>query len=81
MVYSKRGPKHTGRKGQYVGHHWFDDVPVLPDAQRVMPFFVPTDLVATHDAGCECGTCAEKFDHAALQDLLARQILRLDSYT
>lgn len=79
MVYTAHGPKQSGRRGQYVGHHWFDDVLVLPDELREMPFAVPTDLVVTHDELCECGTCAEKLEPDALRDLLARQILRLDS--
>ena len=26
MAYNKRGPRHQGRKGQYVSNHWFDDI-------------------------------------------------------
>lgn len=32
-----QGPKFSGRRGQYVGHHWYDDLELLPDDERVMP--------------------------------------------
>lgn len=32
-----QGPKYSGRSGSYVGHHWYDDLELLPDEERVMP--------------------------------------------
>lgn len=32
-----QGPKYSGRKGSYHGHHWYDDLELLPDDERVMP--------------------------------------------
>lgn len=57
MAYNKSGPKHSGRKGRYVDHHWYDDIEVLPDDERVMPVTVAHDVVAEHPFGCECLAC------------------------
>jgi len=57
MVFTRQGPKHTGRKGSYVGHHWFDDIEVIDDDERVMPDTVPHEFVATHRHGCMCPPC------------------------
>lgn len=59
MVYSKAGPKHQGRKGSYVGHHWFDDIEVIDDELRVMPDTVPHHVVAEHSYKCQCVPCAQ----------------------
>ena len=37
------GPKAEGRKGVYYHHEWFDDLPLLPDEERVMPETVSDD--------------------------------------
>lgn len=58
MAYNKHGPKHQGRKGQYVGHHWYDDIEVAPDEQRQLPVTVAHDVIATHRAGCACVPCS-----------------------
>ena len=68
MVYTKQGPKNSGRKGQYVGHHWYDDIEVLPDDQRGdLPMTIAHDWVREHMFGCECIGCA-----AYPKDLLLR---------
>lgn len=74
MAYTRSGPKHQGRRGQYVGHHWYDDIEVLPDDQRVMPDTVPHDVVARHTFGCQCVPCARYPDE--LRDRLKRRRLR-----
>ncbi len=52
------GPKFSGRKGQYVGHHWFDDLPLLPDDQRKnFPETRADDEALTHVIGCRCVVC------------------------
>lgn len=57
MVYTRTGPKQSGRRGQYVGHHWYDDIEVLPDEERVMPVTIPHDVVREHPVGCRCLAC------------------------
>lgn len=57
MAYNKNGPVHQGRKGRYVGTHWYDDIVVQPDDQRVMPDTIPHDYVAAHQPGCACEAC------------------------
>lgn len=57
MAYNKNGPKHQGRKGQYVGTRWYDDIVVIPDDERVLPDTVPHDVVATHPHECRCQPC------------------------
>lgn len=57
MAYNKHGPVHQGRKGRYVGTHWYDDIEVIPDEQRVLPETVPDHVVATHRYGCKCRPC------------------------
>ena len=57
MVYRKGGPKDSGRKGQYVGHHWYDDIVVIDDAERVMPDTIPHEYVAAHPLLCSCEAC------------------------
>lgn len=58
MVYTKTGPLHSGRRGSYHGHNWYDDIVVLPDDERVMPFTVPNTEVREHPFGCDCEACA-----------------------
>ena len=57
MVFTKQGPLHTGRKGSYSGHHWFDDIEVIPDEDRVMPMTVPHEVIAEHWITCNCMGC------------------------
>lgn len=57
MVFTKTGPKWSGRKGSYVGHHWFDDIVVIPEEDRIMPATIPHDVVAEHVFGCQCDGC------------------------
>lgn len=57
MVFTKSGPKYSGRKGSYVGHHWFDDIEVIPDEDRVMPMTVPHEVIAEHWITCGCVGC------------------------
>lgn len=38
-----QGPKYSGRPGRYVGHHWYDDLELLPDDERVMPATRPDE--------------------------------------
>lgn len=74
MVYRKDGPKGSGRPGQYVGHHWYDDIVVLPAERRVMPDTVPHEEIAVHSWGCTCGPC-ERYP-ADLRRRLKRARLR-----
>lgn len=57
MVYTKHGPVHQGRRGQYVGHHWYDDIETIPLERRVMPVTIPHDVIGTHRYGCSCTGC------------------------
>lgn len=59
MVYNKNGPKHQGRKGRYVGTHWYDDIVVIDDDRRVMPHTVPHHVVAEHEFPCQCVPCTQ----------------------
>lgn len=58
MVYTKNGPKQSGRKGVYFGHHWLDDLPLLDDQERTMPCTVAHEEIATHRFGCKCRQCS-----------------------
>lgn len=57
MVYRPDGPRGTGRAGSYVGHHWYDDIVVAADEDRVLPVTVAHDVIATHRVGCACEPC------------------------
>lgn len=59
MVFTKDGPKHRGRSGRYVGHHWYDDIEVIPDAERVLPVTVPHEVIAEHWITCHCVPCSQ----------------------
>ena len=57
MVFTKNGPKWSCRSGSYVGHHWFDDIVVIPDEERSMPPTVPHEVIAEHWITCGCTAC------------------------
>ena len=59
MVYNKHGPRHQGRKGQYVNNHWFDDIEVIPEEARIMPFTVSHEEIGPHEYGCRCVPCSQ----------------------
>lgn len=54
-----------------MGHHWYDDIVVLPEEQRTMPETVPHEEVAAHPFGCACEAC-ERYP-AALKRRLKRR--------
>lgn len=50
---------HSEEKGQYwgKGHHWFPDLPLLSDEDRVMPETLTDYMAYLHDYGCRCTVC------------------------
>lgn len=38
-----QGPKYAGRRGSYHGHHWVDELELLPDDEREMPSTRPDE--------------------------------------
>lgn len=52
------GPRAEGLAGQYVGTTWYDDIKVIPEDQRAMPFTVPHEIIRDHPFLCKCEPCA-----------------------
>ena len=57
-VYARRKPADAEERGavRFAGN-WYYPIPVLPDADRRIPWTRPDEEAATHQFGCLCFMC------------------------